>query len=174
MEQWKSIPGFLAYDVSNMGNIRGWSFRRCLRKKPYIRKLNKQNKHLQIDLWINGRKYTKSVHRLVLMAFVGPCPENMECCHNDGNGENNHVENLRWDTQQENMNDMVRHGHTCKGRVRTTRNHNSILSENQVLEIRELFKKGVLVTQIADEYKGIVNYNAIIRVVNRVNYKYYD
>src|SRR5512135_1179056 len=34
------------------------------------------------------------VHRAVLEAFSGPCPEGMECRHLDGNRRNNHISNL--------------------------------------------------------------------------------
>src|SRR5699024_6464865 len=50
------------------------------------------------------------VHRLVLEAFVGPCPDGMEACHWDDDKTNNHVSNLRWATQSDNMHDRVRNG----------------------------------------------------------------
>lgn len=50
------------------------------------------------------------VHRLVLEAFVGPCPEGMEGCHGDGDPTNNSLGNLRWDTATSNQLDKVRHG----------------------------------------------------------------
>lgn len=50
------------------------------------------------------------VHRVVLTAFVGPCPDGMEGCHNNGNPTDNRLENLRWGTRSENSRDTVRHG----------------------------------------------------------------
>jgi hypothetical protein len=47
---------------------------------------------------------------MVLEAFVGPCPPGLECCHGNGVGTDNWVENLRWDTHTENVLDSVRHG----------------------------------------------------------------
>lgn len=47
-----------------------------------------------------------------MLAFVGPCPDGMEVCHNDGNPENNRVENLRYGTRSDNMRDKRKHG-TC-------------------------------------------------------------
>jgi len=38
----------------------------------------------------------RRVDHLVLLAFVGPCPEGYECRHLDGDPANNHVDNLRW------------------------------------------------------------------------------
>ena len=56
---------------------------------------------------IGGTKY---IHRLVLEAFVGPCPEGMETCHNNGVRTDNRLENLRWDTSSANNDDIVKHG----------------------------------------------------------------
>ena len=41
---------------------------------------------------------------------MGPCPEGMECCHLDGNRENNHVSNLKWGTPCENNSHKKHHG----------------------------------------------------------------
>ena len=48
-------------------------------------------------------------------AFVGLRPQGMECCHNDGNPQNNHLSNLRWDTSKNNHADKVKHGTTNRG-----------------------------------------------------------
>ena len=55
---------------------------------------------LYVSLHKNGKRNNLYVHRLVLITFVGPCPEGMECCHKDDNPLNNRLENLRWDTQE--------------------------------------------------------------------------
>jgi len=65
-----------------------------------------------------GSKKTNKVfaiHRLVLEAFVGKCPKNMEGCHNDGNSLNNHITNLRWDTHLNNNRDRKLHGNYSRG-----------------------------------------------------------
>jgi HNH endonuclease len=54
-----------------------------------------------------GRGY---IHAEVLMAFVGPRPEGLDACHNDGHPQNNHVTNLRWDTRLANNRDILKHG----------------------------------------------------------------
>jgi hypothetical protein len=40
---------------------------------------------------------------MVLFAFVGPCPEGMECCHENDVRDDNRIENLRWDTHANNL-----------------------------------------------------------------------
>jgi len=58
----------------------------------------------------DGRYRMRRVNRLVLEAFVGPCPTGKECCHDDGNRGNNALGNLRWGTKLDNSADRKRHG----------------------------------------------------------------
>lgn len=62
-----------------------------------------------LAVWL-GRGRQRLVHRVVLEAFVGPCPEGMECRHVDGNPANNRLDNLAWGTPKENFEDSARHG----------------------------------------------------------------
>ena len=102
---WKPVVGYEGlYEVSSTGKV--WSIRRG----RVLRPRKKSDGHLKVGLWKAGKGKDKYVHRLVLEAFVAPCPEGMECLHIDGNPENNRVDNLRWGTRGENMLDRVRHG----------------------------------------------------------------
>lgn len=57
-------------------------------------------------------------------AFVGPCPEGMEVCHNNGDCTDNRLENLRYDTKSANMLDRVRHGtHHNANKTQCLRGH---------------------------------------------------
>ncbi len=78
------------------------------------------------------------IHQLVARAFIGPCPEGMECRHKDGNAENNNVENLAWSTRMENQHDRIAHGTTNRGE----RGGGSKLRTDEVLEIRKLYRSG--------------------------------
>jgi hypothetical protein len=55
------------------------------------------------------------VHRLVLEAFVSPCPPGMECRHLDGNPSNPRLDNLKWGTRAENVADTAKHGTRAAG-----------------------------------------------------------
>lgn len=60
---------------------------------------------------------THKVHRLVLLAFVGPARSKSHVCrHLDGNPANNTLSNLAWGTQQQNWDDRRRHGTDLVGR----------------------------------------------------------
>jgi hypothetical protein len=100
---------------------------------------------------IAGRKLLY-VHRLVLEAFVGPCPDGMEGCHGDGDTANNRLGNLRWDTPKSNRADASRHGTVPLG----SRHGNAKLNEQQVREIRQKYvrgKRGCGYIRLAAEYE---------------------
>jgi len=80
--------------------------------------------------------FPEGVHRYVLLAFVGECPEGMQACHNDGNPGNNRLDNLRWGTPSNNNRDKWLHGTEQTGE----RNPNAVLTEEQVRDIREMSK----------------------------------
>lgn len=63
---------------------------------------------------IDGKTVRKTVHALVATTYLGPRKEDQECCHIDGNKQNNHVQNLRWGSKAGNARDRVKHG-THKG-----------------------------------------------------------
>lgn len=50
------------------------------------------------------------MHRLVLLAFVGPCPDGMEACHANDIPTDNRLANLRWGTHADNMRDRIENG----------------------------------------------------------------
>lgn len=111
VEIWRPIAGYEdRYEVSDHGQVRSLS-RRIGSGGPGTRVMNGRIRKQSIGIK-NGYYYValsatdkRLVHRLVLEAFVGPCPDGMECCHNDNNRLNNLVSNLRWDTRYNNVQD---------------------------------------------------------------------
>lgn len=122
-EVWQFVPGSgKDYEVSSRGQI--WS-----NKSKKLMRLSVANSgYYQVNL---GGKI-KHVHRLVLEAFVGPCPVENEGCHYNGIKTDNRIENLRWDTRKGNMADARRLGRTNRGE----RNNFAKLTREQVFEIR--------------------------------------
>lgn len=71
-----------------------------------------------ISIWWNGRKLSKSAHRLVCSAFNGLPPKaSMQVRHLDGNPANDMPQNLRWGTQAENWSDRKAHGRIGENRT---------------------------------------------------------
>jgi len=101
-EIWKTIEDFPDYEVSNLGRVK--SFKKY--KEGKILKPQKNNGgYLYVNLWKDGKQYTKTIHRLVLEAF-NPV-ENMdrfECNHKNGlKLYNIYPNNLEWVTRSENQ-----------------------------------------------------------------------
>jgi hypothetical protein len=118
IEEWRDVVGFEdQYQVSDMGRLKRVAHVR--EGKPLTEKLLKLTPtgdgHLQATL--NGRKRT--VHSLVLEAFVGPRPDGMQGRHlNDVPGDN-WLGNLAWGTPTQNAADRDRkHGGAKRGDVR--------------------------------------------------------
>lgn len=118
-EVWKAVPDAPGYEVSNRGRVRSYHLigrhrigsALHLKAKAHLLRLELRPASLCVSLRdAAGKVRQRYVHRLVLEAFVGPCPAGCEGCHNDGNFRNNALENLRWDTRAANMADIARHG----------------------------------------------------------------
>ena len=125
-EKWLPIEIFDGeYEVSNIGRIR-----RSDSKHLLIPQVSKSG-HLRVELSNQGFRKKMYVHRLVACSFIGDrSSEKLMVCHNDGNPQNNHVENLRWATASENQKDKVIHGR-CRDANKTEclRGH-SFIKEN--------------------------------------------
>ena len=108
-EEWKDIEGYDDYLISNKGrvmikNYRGTGGRRIM--SPYG--TSQTRNYLQIKLKNNKGKFDSLfIHRLVAEAFIPNPQGKKEIDHIDTNPSNNNVENLRWVTHTENMNNPI-------------------------------------------------------------------
>ena len=117
-EEWRTIPGTGHYSVSNIGRLRSEPHeifnKGCnsmMKVKGKILKLTKSKKgYLCTTAYINGKWKTIYAHRAVLEAFVGPLPKGMEVRHLNSNPLDNRLENLKYGTKSENMQDAVKLG----------------------------------------------------------------
>jgi hypothetical protein len=117
-EQWKDVPGYEGqYQVSDAGNVR--SLDRKLEQMSrwgtlytkksagiMLRPGRMPGGHMSVAL---GRGNSQCVHKLVLLAFVGPPPAGHECLHGNGVPSDNRLANLRWGTRSENIRDKTLH-----------------------------------------------------------------
>jgi hypothetical protein len=113
-EVWAPVVGYEGiYEVSSFGRVRSLDrvdSRGHARRGRIIRQASTKSGHLSLGLHRDGEARTALVHRVVARAFLGEPPEGTECCHADGDPENNNVENLRWDSRSANLRDAVKHG----------------------------------------------------------------
>ena len=115
--EWRSIPGWPEYDVSEDGRVRRAVGGKGARAGRILKQWrNPQNQYLYVQLWRGNRRTGIPVHRLVAMAFLGrPPSERHVVAHDDGTRDVNQPWNLRWATQRENVGDTVRHGTHNRG-----------------------------------------------------------
>jgi len=168
----KTIPGFPNYCATKDGRI--WSKPRrgkgCSEKGKWLKMAIRENRHLYVYLYKNGKQYKRYIHRLVLETFVGICPKNMECCHNDGNPKNNHVSNLRWDTKKANFIDSMNHG-TLKQYESGEKHPQAKLTKQNIRMIIYMYKTKLFSQR---EIAGIYNVctGHISRIINKKKWKH--
>lgn len=169
-ENWKDILGYEGlYQVSDLGRVRSLDrevvysngkvriFKGKL-LKPHIEK----DGRVSIQLSKNGNRKTTKVCRLVALTFIGEKPEGYHVCHNDGNARNNTLMNIRYDIPTENSIDFYRYG---------SKTANGILTIEQVLEIRKLYKTGICsLKELVERFP--VSKSAILSIVNRKSFQW--
>jgi hypothetical protein len=115
-EQWLPLPGWEGrYEASSEGQVRSVS-----RISPQGRRVGGKilsqtlrgfgYQHVSLHNNATGERSFMTVHKAVMLAFVGPRPEGQEIRHIDGNPLNNKLSNLTFGTRSENILDAVRHG----------------------------------------------------------------
>lgn len=161
MEIWKPIPGYGGqYLASDMGRIKSIArtVKKLHRNGKIISQLYKERfmsdkkadklGHRSVTLWDGDKAQTRFVHRMALLSFVGPCPDGMEACHNNGIADDNRLSNLRWDTHLSNSQDRKDHGMYAVGEKHVM----AKLSEKDVRDIRMRIRDGESNTSIAADY----------------------
>ena len=114
---FKAIDGYEGlYEVSNHGDIKSLGrYRKTgsggyMQKERMLKVTKTTTGYYKIELVKNGIRKSLKVHRLVAIAFL-PNPLNKpNINHKDGNPLNNHIDNLEWCTQKENVNHALEIG----------------------------------------------------------------
>jgi hypothetical protein len=145
-EIWKDIAGYeKMYQVSNLGRIRSLP-RRDKRNRFWNGNILKSqvNKYgyLSVKLTKDGKSKRYMVHRLVATAFLPNQNHCKEINHKDENKQNNSVDNLEWCTRSYNVTYGSLNEDFRKRRVSGERGGRSVLTKEQVLEIRRKYVKG--------------------------------
>ena len=117
--------------------------------------------YIIISIWIDGKMYSKKLHRLVAETFI-PNPENKPTVnHKDGIKTHNYVDNLEWATHKENIDHAIKTGLRNINGINSVSN---IYTEEQVHEVCKLLESGKQPKEISELMHVSVN------LPNRIKY----
>ncbi len=143
-EIWKDVVGYEGeYMISNQGRVLS------LKKgqKKVLKNIKSSNGYYVVGL--NGKLI--GIHRLVAMAFI-PNPLNKPCIdHINTTRTDNRVENLRWVTHKENMNNPLSRKHQSDARKGYKPSKESVEKMRKTLTGRKLSNEHVLNMRLCGE-----------------------
>ena len=155
-EIWKDVQGYEGlYQVSNLGRVKslGRNVKKPLLKSGYCwqeERILKPHKtkygYLNVRLCKDSRTKDFQIHRLVAIAFI-PNPENKpQIDHINADKTNNTVNNLRWVTCKENINNPLT-------LVKKIGKNNYLYGKNLSEETKQKIRKAHLGKKISEETK---------------------
>lgn len=103
MEEWKPLPLFTNYLVSNMGRVKRIKPEKMLTINPKSRHVGAKRD--------DGKQVNLSIAQAILTAFVGPKLPGWVARHLNDVISDNRLENLAWGTQKQNMQDARKNGY---------------------------------------------------------------
>jgi len=142
IEIWKDISGYEGiYQVSNLGNIKSLK-RKGVPQNRVLEPYLYNGGYYRIGLNKNGKTIKYSIHKLVAEAFI-PNPDNLLCVdHINTIRTDNNVNNLRWCTHQENMNNEITKINLSDSKIGDKNpfyeKHHSEYSKNKMSETRKI------------------------------------
>lgn len=175
-EEWRPVVGYEEYyHVSNLGRVK--SLERVITKiskfgkvfsAPIHERLLKFRDSAEgyydgVSFCVEGVAKSHDIHGVVMEAFKGPRPEGLHVCHEDNNGHNNRLGNLRYDTPKANMDDRKIHGTQHVG-------PDCVLSKLTADQVR--FIRAMSGTMFQREIAKVVGVgkSTVQRVINRETY----
>lgn len=148
-EEWRDVVGYEGlYQISNLARVKALPqpFGPSNRRRETLRQSwTHKNGYVQMILARDGKPHPYRLHKLVMDAFLGPCPEGCVRNHKNGDKAGNRLDNLEYVTPSENtLHAYTVLGHECIfKRLVGSQTSGAKLTEAQVIEIR----------QLADQYK---------------------
>lgn len=137
------------YEVSDLGNVRSKNRigKTLFGNRKYggniLKPFTHANGYPTVNLTKKNYRKQFSIHRLVLDAFKGMCPQNMEACHLNGIRSDARLINLRWDTRSNNALDKRNHqtwqGGENNGNAKLTNKQAEVIKTSN-LSTKELSK----------------------------------
>jgi hypothetical protein len=127
--------------------------------KRIMRPQRRKDGYLQLSLSTDdGQRVSMTVHKIVLLTFIGKPPGEWTSSHLNGRGDDNRLVNLAWEELGRN--------------VKRNRHHSARLTDDGVRAIRTAHASGTTIAALAREYD--VTPQAIRAVVQRKTWKHIE
>lgn len=134
--EWREIKGYEGlYKVSDIGLVKSIDRMTTGSRKrkihgTFLKASINSAGYLVVCLCKDGKLTMKRVHRLVAEAFLPADKDRLYVNHKDGNPLNNHISNLEWCTQKEN----VQHAYDTG-----LRKPEGLLTEEQIIYAKSVY-----------------------------------
>jgi len=165
-------PDYFVSDIGTVYSAKGKNRQKWRDDPSVLRKLRPSagwDGYKGLILCTGGIRHWLTIHRLVLLAFRGPCPEGGQCRHLDGSRQNNDINNLWWGTVKENMADKFRHRTMPRGEQL----NRGVLTDRMVREIRSRYAAGgISLAALGEEYG--ISASHVCQVVHRKLWKHVE
>jgi len=142
-EQWKTVPEFENYEVSDLGRVRNKLTNRILRGHKKL-----SDGSLSVTLVKDDEKKSIFIHRLILLVFVGE--SDLQVNHKNENKSDNRLENLEYVQKSFNMSRAARRGRMGQlgGGV------NKQLSSQQIKNIKKEYNEdNMTIRELSKKYR---------------------
>jgi len=150
VEEWRSVPGYPAYEVSDDGRVRRRFAKGRWAAGHVLSPGRAYSGHLFVILTDEtGHAKKQFVHRIVAAAFIGPAPfEGAMVLHHDDDPTHNLPSNLYWGDRVENARDAKlnrkRPGEVSQRGARPGEaNSSAVLTEADVIDVRRYLDLGL-------------------------------
>lgn len=141
LETVHQLNEYPEYGITKEGKL--YSYRR----KRFIKPTKNKHGYWMANFKVNKKHSRPLIHNLIIATFIGP-KNGLVCRHLDGNKDNNCLSNIALGTQQENINDKLKHGTVPRGED----HYRTSITEKDVFKIRELRAKGFTCSEIASQF----------------------
>lgn len=170
-DDWRAVTGYEGlYEVSRFGEVRSLprqTPQAGIRGGRVLKQIINNYGYPVVNLCREGCPRMFLVHRLVLEAFAGPCPDGQEALHGQDGRAQASLSNLRWGTHVQNQgSDRQRDGTTGRGE----RCGVAKLTWDQVCRIRERVASGEKQVAVARDYD--IDPSNVSYIVNRKSWAY--
>jgi hypothetical protein len=146
MKKYYPIPGWDCYGISKCaeiirltGGVRGAAVGHVLKQH-----LHPKRGYLQVRL-TNKVAKTFDVHKLMAITFLEKPTKVHQICHNNGIKTDCRLENLRYDTKENNEKDKIFHGTSNRGQKNGMNKHDL----KTIVDIKLLLMQGISSAKIS-------------------------